>query len=114
MFRFGLVICGLLGLLDIASVLGTGEDAAPVFVIVVSLVLGLITVGALIPAWRGNRRGLLTVVVSRVVSALLGIGAFFDDAAPDWVRVMVVVAMVVTALAVVLVMPRLSRVASEV
>ncbi|MBM2623272.1 hypothetical protein JIG36_48025 [Actinoplanes sp. LDG1-06] len=47
------------------------------------------------------------MVASRVLSALLGIGAYFDDRAPTWARIGVTVAMVLTALAVWLLMPAL-------
>ena len=45
--------------------------------------LGLITLGALIPARRGSRSALATIVVVRVISALLAVPAFFLDA-PAW------------------------------
>jgi hypothetical protein len=38
--------------------------------------LGLITLGALVPARRGSRPALITVLVSRVISAILAVGAF--------------------------------------
>ncbi|MBL7256413.1 hypothetical protein [Paractinoplanes lichenicola] len=103
----GLVICALLALLDLVGSLPMGDVQPPVGVIVVGLVLGLITLAALVPAWRGNRRALQVVVGSRVLSALLGIGAYFDDAAPTWARIGVTVAMLLTAIAVVLVLPAL-------
>ncbi|MBU2670654.1 hypothetical protein KOI35_44855 [Actinoplanes bogorensis] len=103
----GLVICIALALFDLAGAVPIGGAVPPVGVIIAGLVLGLATLAAMVPAWRGSRAGLLTVVVSRAVSALLGIGAFFDDSAPGWVGVSVIVGMVVTAVAVVLLMPTL-------
>ncbi|MCM4084767.1 hypothetical protein [Paractinoplanes hotanensis] len=47
------------------------------------------------------------MIGSRALSALLGIGAFFDDRAPGWVLVGVSVAIVLTAVAVVMMMPSL-------
>ncbi len=107
MFRTGLVLCALLALLDIVSSLPGGDARPPVAVIIVGLLLGLVSLAALLPAWRGNRTALFVVIGSRAVSALLGIGAFFDDRAPGWVLVGVVVAIVITAIAVALVLPSL-------
>ncbi|GAB2591458.1 hypothetical protein Aab01nite_39030 [Paractinoplanes abujensis] len=109
----GLVICALLALLDLVGSLPMGDVRPPLGVLVAGLVLGLITLAALVPAWRGNRRALLVVVVSRALSALLGIGAFFDDAAPGAALVGVVVALVLTAVAVVLLVPALRGARAE-
>jgi hypothetical protein len=73
----------------------------------VGLALGLATLAAIVPAGRGSRAGRLTVVARCVLSALLGIGAFFDDAAPTWAKVGVTVAMVLTALGVAMLAPLL-------
>jgi hypothetical protein len=55
--------------------------------------------GALVPASRGSRSALRTVVVVRVVSALLAVPAFFLSA-PVWVMVVegFVIAATITAL----------------
>ena len=75
----------LLGLIDIAllAVLGSA-DAPPLAVSLGVAALGLITLIALIPAHGGSRAALRTIVVVRVISALLAIPAFFLKA-PAWV-----------------------------
>ena len=82
MKTIGLVICIALALFDLAGAIPVGGTVPPIGVIVVGLVLGIVTLAGMMPAWRGSRTGLLTVVASRALSALLGIGAFFDDSAP--------------------------------
>jgi hypothetical protein len=106
LYRSGLVLCFLLALLDLATVLPMGERP-PVGVVVAGLVLGLTTLAAFLPAWRGSRAGAFTVIGSRALSALLGIGAFFDDRAPGWALVGVTVGLVLTAVAVALMLPTL-------
>lgn len=78
-------IFAMLGLADLAllAVIGSA-DAPPLIVSIGVAMLGLITLIALVPAYRGSRNALVTVVVVRVISALLAIPAFFLGA-PTWV-----------------------------
>ena len=93
----GFVICVLLGVLDVVATFGAGsEDAPPMGIIVTGLVLGLITLAAAVPAWRGSRAGMLSVIASRGASILLGVGAYFDDAAPSWVPIVMTVVIAVS------------------
>ena len=99
-FRIGLVICALLGIVDVLSVAGVGaDDGPPAFVLVIGFVLGLITLVGLRFAWRGDDNGVKAVVVSRVLSVLLGVPAFFADEAPDWAPAAVSIGIVATAVA---------------
>jgi hypothetical protein len=75
LFRTGLSIAALLALADLAS---PALGPQPLAVVIVSMLLGAVTMVALVPAWRrAGRLAVLTVVVTRVVSALLAIPAFF-------------------------------------
>ena len=77
----------VLGLIDVALVGAIGSaDPPPLAVRLGVAALGLITLGALVPASRGSRSALGTVVVVRVISALLAVPAFFLSA-PVWVMV---------------------------
>jgi FtsH-binding integral membrane protein len=93
----GLVICALLGALNvIASLVGvTAESAPPLGIVITGGVLGLITLVAVAPAWRGSRRGLMLVMASRGAAALLAAPALFVDPS-DRVRVIVAIAIAVT------------------
>jgi len=97
-FKIGLIICALLGIVDVVSIAGVGsEDGPPTAVLVIGLVLGLITLVGVLLAWRGDHKGFTMVVVSRVLSALSAVPAFFEDEVPGWVPAAVGIGIVVTA-----------------
>ena len=77
-------IFALLGLIDVAltGVIGS-PDAPPLIVSLGVAALGLITLLSLVPARRGNRGALTAVVVTRVMSAVHAVPAFFMNA-PAW------------------------------
>ena len=68
--------------------------------------LGLITLLARVPARRGSRGALIAVVVTRVISAVLAVPAFFLNA-PVWV--MVVEGFVVATVTALVLVHRQSR-----
>jgi len=99
----GLVICTLLGVLDIAGMAALGTaNAPPTVVVLAGGVLGIVTVAAVVPAWRGHRGGMTAIVGSRLLSALLGFPAFFSDKAPGWAQAVAGVAIAATILAIAL------------
>ncbi|HVL06269.1 MAG TPA: hypothetical protein VM388_09780 [Acidimicrobiales bacterium] len=99
-YRIGLVLSALLGALDVVSIAGAGaDDGPPAAVLAIGSVLGLATLSGVWLAWRGDGRGFLAVVVSRVLSILLGVPAFFAEEAPDWAPAAVGLGIVVTAIA---------------
>jgi hypothetical protein len=106
----GLVIAGLLGVLDLPSFLMSSDsgDGPPLPVAIVSTVLGLITLVALYFAWRGDLRALWTVVGSRSISALLTIPAFFADISSA-VKLLAAVFLVVSAFAIWLIVSELRK-----
>ncbi len=106
----GLVICALLGGLQvIASLAGLTMDSAPPLAIVITGgVLGLITLAAVAPAWRGSRGALLLVMASRAAAALLASPALFIDPS-DLVRVVVAIAIAVTLVGIWLLAATLRR-----
>jgi hypothetical protein len=96
-------IFAVLGLIDVAltAVIGS-SDAPPLIVSLGVAALGLITLLALVPARRGSRGALTAIVVTRVISAVLAVPAFFLDA-PAWVMAVegFVIATTITALVLV-------------
>jgi hypothetical protein len=96
-------IFALLGLIDVAltAVIGS-PDAPPLIVSLGVAAIGLITLLSLVPARRGNRGALTAVVVTRVISAVLAVPAFFLNA-PAWVTAVegFVIAATITALVLV-------------
>ena len=96
-------IFAVLGLIDVAltGVIGS-PDAPPLIVSLGVAALGLITLLALAPARRGSRRALIAIVVTRVISAVLAVPAFFLNA-PAWAMIVegFVIAGTITALVLV-------------
>ena len=97
-------IFAMLGLIDVALTGVIGSPDAPPLVVSLGVgALGLITLGSLVPARRGSRPALIAVLVTRVISAILAVPAFFLNA-PLWV--MIIEAFVILATITALVMVR--------
>jgi hypothetical protein len=93
-------IFAILGLIDIALLGVVGSTIAPPLAVsVIIAALGLATLIALIPARNGSRPAVVTAVVTRVISAVLAVAAFFADA-PAWIMAVeaFVIAATITAL----------------
>ena len=100
----------LLGVLDIVGLAGIGaDDGPPVAIVVLDAVMGVITLVGARMAWRGDRRGAVAVIVSRAISALSALPAFFVDDVPDWVPPFVGVFLVLTLVGVGLLVASLRR-----
>ncbi|MEU8260739.1 hypothetical protein AB0C02_08965 [Micromonospora sp. NPDC048999] len=110
-FTVGLAIAGLLGLLDLATWLSGvgGEGQPPVAAAVVITLLGAITLAGAGFAWRGRRGGLVTVIVTRILSGLAALPAFADDTISTANEVLIGVGLAVTVIALVLIWPGLRR-----
>ena len=92
----------LASIIDIAFLAAIGsKDAAPLPVILLFAVLGLVTLAALIPARRGSRAALVIAVVLRSISGLLAFVSFFAGA-PVWVMACEAIVIVSTVVALVL------------
>jgi hypothetical protein len=84
------------------------DSAPPLAIVITGGVLGLITLAAVAPAWRGGRGALLLVVASRAAAALLAAPALFIDPS-GWVRSAVAVAIAVTLVGIWLLAATLRR-----
>lgn len=82
MYRFGLVLLGLLALVDVATPLTTDGDHPPMSIAIGSAVVGLISLVLVGFAWRGRRWALAPLITLRLASALLAVPAFFADDVP--------------------------------
>jgi hypothetical protein len=111
----GLVLSGLVSLIDVLAVAGLGLEAAPPGpVVIIGAVLGVITVLAVPPAWRGSTRAALVVIASRLVSAVLAIPALVIDSVPGWARAFAAVVALLSLLGAGLVSAGLRQRASSV
>jgi hypothetical protein len=110
--KIGLVLAGLLGIGDVLSILSPtpdGDEGPPLAVLVLSCVLGVVTLAAMVPAWRtGSRTALRVVAGTRILSALTSIPAFFVDI-PAGLRAVAAVAFAATVVCVVLVLAPANR-----
>jgi hypothetical protein len=82
MYRFGLVLLGLLALMDVATPLLTDGDHPPMSIAIGSAVVGLISLVLVGFAWRGKRWALAPLITLRLASALLAVPAFFASDVP--------------------------------
>ncbi|MEV0971153.1 hypothetical protein [Microtetraspora glauca] len=111
----GLVVAALLGLGDVVT-LPFGDGEHPPFAIAVAgAVLGLITLGGVVLAWRGSRVGAVAVIVSRLLSGLTAVPAFFADDVPAPAIGMAAFGVLVTLASIAMIAPALrSRAGTEV
>jgi hypothetical protein len=103
----GLVLGGLLGLSDAIGIVTSGGDGPPFPVAVAGSVLGVVTLVGVVLGWRGRRGGIVTVIVTRLLSALTAVPAFFVDDVPAPLVAVAAFGVGVTLLAVGLLAPAL-------
>jgi hypothetical protein len=108
-FITGLAIAGLLAVGDVTTPLFSDGEHPPMVVAIVDAVLGLLTLAGIFYAWRGRRGGVTTIIVTRLLSAMSAVPAFFADGVPPAAQIAAAVGIGVTLLAVALVAPRLRR-----
>ena len=108
--KIGLVILTLLSLLDILGpwIFPAPDDpdmAPPGIVEYGSLVCGVLTLIGVFLIWtrRNVRASKWLVIVTRIISALTGVPAFFISGVPGWVIALVAVFIVLTVVGLVLV-----------
>jgi hypothetical protein len=110
--RIGLVLAGLLGLTDVLSIPttpapGAGEEGPPVEVLIAATVLGVITLVAVVWAWRtGSRVAARIVAGSRILSAVTALPAFFVEGVPPLLVGLAAAGVLVTIITVGLVLSR--------
>jgi hypothetical protein len=75
--RAGLVLLGLLSVLDLLTPLVTDGDHPPMPVALGAAVLGLASLALVVSAWRGAKRAIIPLVAVRVLSALAAVPALF-------------------------------------
>ena len=114
--KIGLVLAMLLGLADLPNFfIPAGTDASPGPprpVLVLGGICGVVTIAAVIIAWRKLNYGALRAAAgARIVSALTALPAFFVDVDPG-VKALAAVSIVITVISVVLMLSPARRTAS--
>jgi hypothetical protein len=103
--KVGLALAAVLGVSDVASAFSPtpeGEVGPPVGILLLGGVLGVVTLVAVVWAFRSRSRGAVRIVAaSRIVSAITALPAFFVDI-PDWLRLMAGVIVILTVVVVVM------------
>ncbi|MGI5243874.1 hypothetical protein [Dactylosporangium sp. CA-139066] len=108
--KIGLVLAVLFGLSDLITPFtpaGATDQGpgAPMPVLVADAVLGLVTLGAVVFAWRSASRVAARIVAgTRILSALTALPAFFVSGVPAPVVAIVAATVVLTVVCVVLVL----------
>ena len=106
--KTGVAIMVLLGLLNVIGLVGIGQDGAPpAGMTILCAVLGAITLLAALPKYHRTAAGIWTMIGAQTITGLTNVPVFWADNAPDWAIPAVVASWVVTALAVVLLVPAL-------
>jgi hypothetical protein len=82
MYKFGLVLLGLLALADVSTPFVTDGDHPPMSIAIGSAVVGLISLVLVGFVWRGKRWALAPLITLRLASALLAVPAFFATGVP--------------------------------
>ena len=103
--KVGLVIAGLLGLVDVPSFLQKtpeGEVGPPFGILVLGSICGVVTVIAVVIAWVKSSRGAVRVAAgARIVSMLTALPAFFVDV-PWFIKLLVTAFVILTVVSTVL------------
>jgi len=103
--KVGFVLAGVLCVGNIASVLTPtpdGQEGAPMLILVIDALLGVVGLVAIVVAWRtGNRAAIRVAAGSVIVAMLTGLPAFFVDV-PVAIKALTGVGVLVTIAAVVL------------
>ncbi|MEU6009634.1 hypothetical protein [Streptomyces sp. NPDC047453] len=110
--KVGLVLAGLLGLLDMTNFFtlpepGSDTQGPPMAVAIADGVLGVITVLAVVYTWRTlNRTGSRVVAASRILSVVSALPAFFVSGVPAAVVALVAVFTILSVVVIALVLTR--------
>lgn len=100
--RFALILLGVLSVADLSLPFVTDGDHPPTSIAVIAAALGGASLVFLRGAWRGQRPALVGVVVTRLLSALLTLPAFFIGDVPAGVVAVSAGTVALTVLGIVL------------
>jgi hypothetical protein len=103
--KAGLVIAGLLSLVNVTSVFfptPDGQEGPPFVVLVLGTILGVVGLVGVVIAWRtGNQAAFRVTAGALVINAITALPAFFVDV-PAGLKLAVAISIVATVLGIVL------------
>ncbi|TDP94854.1 hypothetical protein [Labedaea rhizosphaerae] len=106
--RAGLVLLGLISVLDLLTPLVTDGDHPPMPIALGAAVLGLVSLALVVSAWRGAKRAIVPLVAGRVMSALAAVPAVFVAGTPGMLVAAVAAGLAITVTGAALVLaPRI-------
>lgn len=107
--KVGLVLAGLLGLVDVSSPLfptPPGEVGPPFAILVLDAILGIVTLVAVVVAWRTRRRALVRLAAgARILSMITALPAFFAGVPAFLVAVVSLFVVLTVATVVLMLLP---------
>ena len=109
LYRSGVVLLGILSVIDLAAPLYTDGQHPPMIIAVIGSVLGLVSIVLAVFAWRGRTAAAVGLCVVRVLSALTAVPAFWVTGVPGPVMAVAGSFIVLTIVGVVLALAGLRR-----
>jgi hypothetical protein len=109
LYRSGVVLLGILSVIDLAGPLYTDGQHPPMIIAVIGSVLGLVSIVLAVFAWRGRTAAAVGLCVVRVLSALTAVPAFWVTGVPGPVMAVAGSFIVLTIVGVVLTLAGLRR-----
>jgi uncharacterized integral membrane protein len=109
LYRSGLVLLGLLSVLDLTAPLYTDGQHPPMIIAMIGSVLGLVSIVLVVLAWRGRAAAAVGLSVIRVLSALTAVPAFYVGGVPGPIMAVAGSFIILTVVGVVLTLAGLRR-----
>jgi uncharacterized integral membrane protein len=109
LYRSGLVLLGLLSVLDLTAPLYTDGQHPPMIIAMIGSVLGLLSIVLVGLAWRGRAAAAVGLSVIRVLSALTAVPAFYVGGVPGPIMAVAGSFIILTVVGVVLTLAGLRR-----
>jgi hypothetical protein len=109
LFRAGLIVLGLLSLVEVAGPVTTDGQHPPMQIALIGAGLGLISIVLVILAWPGRMAPAIGVIVLRLLSALTAVPAFLVPDVPIGAKIAAGVGITLTVVGAALVLAGLRR-----
>jgi hypothetical protein len=113
LYRSGIVLLGILSVIDLTAPLYTDGQHPPMIIAVIGSVLGLVSIVLAVLAWRSRTAAAVGLCVVRVLSALTALPAFWVTGVPGPVVAVAGTFVVLTIVGVVLTLAGLRQPARE-